>query len=233
MRFIGFQTNLTAVFLFVAATALFGYLNIKPGYAHDPIFIEDTHIFPADGPHLPDGNISFALYGTLKTASDSRGFSCNLKAGDELVLSLLVPNLNPEKNLSFEQLPTLTIDRPDNSSIDLYPDKREIFNEPFTGTSYLTLLSINERAKTGIYRITINGNHPGRFTVSIGSTERFGTPVRNVINRSSNLSRLSDWYSDPLQQTNRKLTHERSRGNTYKYNRFVIFGIVGLAFISF
>ena len=164
--------------------AQLGFLNVGLGYAHDPIFIENTQVTPEDGPYLPDGNISFALYGTFEDEFDSRGFRSNLKAGNELVLSLLIPNLVPEKLLTLDQLPTLTVDRPDKSSVELIPENRAVFDEPFTGTSYLKLLSIHEPAQNGVYLITIKGNHQARFTISIGTIELFGTPVENVLNRS-------------------------------------------------
>ena len=230
MRFLGFYVHPTTavIVVFVTTITLFGILNITPGYAHDPIFIENTQLSPAEGPYLPNGNISFALYGRLENGSDSRGFRSKLQAGEKLVLSLLIPNLVPEKLLPLEQLPTLTVERPDKSSIELSPEGKEVFDEPFTGTSYLRLLSMQEPSQTGIYHITVNGNQKGRFTVSIGTIEQFGTPVDNVINRSSDLNRISDWYSD---SPKRSLAHDRSRGFIFTDYLFVIFGIAALIFV--
>ena len=227
MRFMEFYVRPIAavIVVFVTTIALFGILSITPGYAHDPIFIENTQLSPAEGPYLPNGNISFALYGRLENGSDSRGFRSKLQSGDKLVLSLLIPNLLPEKLLPLEQLPTLTVERPDKSSIELSPEGKEVFDEPFTGTSYLRLLSMQEPAQSGIYHITVNGNQQGRFTVSIGTIEQFGTPVDNVINRSSNLNRISDWYSDSPKQS---LTRDGSREFIFTDYLYVIFGIAGL-----
>ncbi len=33
--------------------------------AHDPIIVTDDQTTPADGPFLPDGTVSFALYGSV------------------------------------------------------------------------------------------------------------------------------------------------------------------------
>ncbi len=230
MRFMEFYVRPIAavIVVFVTTIALFGILSITPGYAHDPIFIENTQLSPAEGPYLPNGNISFALYGRLENGSDSRGFRSKLQSGDKLVLSLLIPNLLPEKLLPLEQLPTLKVERPDKSSIELSPEGKEVFDEPFTGTRYLRLLSMEEPAQTGIYHITVNGNQQGRFTVSIGTIEQFGTPVDNVINRSSNLNRISDWYSDSPKQS---LTRDRSRKFIFTDYPFVVFGIAGLIFV--
>ena len=229
MKFMGLHINLrVAMIVFFAAIIT---LNITPGYAHDPIFIENTQISSAEGPYLPNGNISFALYGQLENRFDSRGFRSKLQSGDKLALSLLIPNLAPENLLTLEQLPTLTIERPDKSSVQLSPGKKEVFDEPFTGTSYLKLLSLEELAQTGVYHLTINGNHRGRFTVSIGTIERFGTPVENVINRSSNLNRISDWYSDSSQQSIRQSSHDRSQVFRFKDNLFAIFSFAGLTIL--
>ena len=161
MKFMGINIRLRAAVIVIFATiaTLSGFLNVTLGYAHDPIFMENTQVSPADGPYLPDGNISFALYGRFENRFGSRGFRSRLKAGDELALSLLIPNLAPDNLLTLEQLPTLTIERPDKSSIESSPKKKEVFDEPFTGTSYLRLLSIQELAQTGVYHVTINGNH--------------------------------------------------------------------------
>ena len=87
---------------------------------------------------------------------------------------------------------------------------------------------MQETAQSGIYHITVNGNQQGRFTVSIGTIEQFGTPVDNVINRSSNLNRISDWYSDSPKQS---LTRDRSRKFIFTDYPFVVFGIAGLIFV--
>ena len=233
MRFMEFYVRPIAalIVVFVTTIALFGILSITPGYAHDPIFIENTQLSPAEGPYLPNGNISFALYGRLENGSDSRGFRSKLQSGDKLVLSLLIPNLLPEKLLPLEQLPTLKVERPDQSSIELSPEGKEVFNEPFTGTSYLKLLSMQEPAQTGVYHITIRGNHQGRFTVSIGTIEQFGTPVEDVLDRSSNLSRIYDWYSDSPNQSARPVTHGNPPGVRFTNSLLVIFGIAGLTLI--
>ena len=104
---INIRLRAAVIVIFATIATLYGFLNITLGYAHDPIFIENTQVSPAEGPYLPDGNISFALYGRFENRFGSRGFRSRLKAGDELALSLLIPNLAPENLLKLEQLPTL------------------------------------------------------------------------------------------------------------------------------
>ena len=64
--------------------------------AHDPIIVTDRQVSAADGPLLPDGTISFALYGVVGGAGDTRGFRVQFAEGDRLAVSLLVPAQEPE-----------------------------------------------------------------------------------------------------------------------------------------
>ena len=208
--------------------SIFGSLKIEPSYAHDPIFIDSTQLDAATGPFLPDGTISFALYGTLEKAFDSRGSSCKLRSGDRLVLSLLIPNQAPGKLLPLEQLPTLRIDRPDNSTIKITPDRTEVFNEPYTRMSYLRLLSIQEQAVDGIYSITVKANHRSRFTVSIGTLEKFRTPAYNVFNRASSYVRISEWYYHHPWQEGDSLSQNTPGRNGFGSKSVLIVSIAGL-----
>ena len=53
MRFMEFYVRPIAavIVVFVTTIALFGILSVTPGYAHDPIFIENTQLSPAEGPY--------------------------------------------------------------------------------------------------------------------------------------------------------------------------------------
>ena len=79
--------------------ALLVMTSTQPALAHDPIILLPDQREPSDGPLLPDGTISFALYGTLQGADDQRGFSFVLATGSRLELSLLIPDLEPENLL--------------------------------------------------------------------------------------------------------------------------------------
>ena len=83
----------------------------------------------------------------------------------------------------------------------LYPNIRTRFDEPFTNTSYYTLVKERGSAQEGIYEITIIARAPARFTTAIGTSERFGTPVERAGSRPSSFSetseRLGEWYNKP------------------------------------
>ena len=166
-------------------------------FAHDPIILTDTQTSPEAGPRLPDGTISFALYGTLNSAADTRGLRVHFDSGDSVDITLLIPDRSPENELPDSLLPTLRIDAPDGTSRVLTPTKRVRFDESFSNTSYVRYLELGESAQAGEYRLSVTGLAPARFTLAVGTTERFGTPVENVANRSDGSAGVQRWYATP------------------------------------
>ena len=153
-------------------------------FAHDPIILTDTQTSPDTGPLLPDGTISFALYGTLNSAGDTRGLGVRFDSGDSVDITLLIPDRSPENELPASLLPTLRIDAPHGTSRMLRPTERVRFDESFSNTSCVRYLELDESAQAGEYRLTVTASAPARFTLAVGTTERFGTPVDNVPNRA-------------------------------------------------
>ena len=184
---------LVAIFSIVAAMLFF------PGssaYAHDPIFIGEEQKEAYEGPYLPDARISFALYGTFLESDERRGFQFEIPNGETITMSLLIPDLSPEKEIETPFLPWLTLERPDGTEVDLLPDIRVAFAEPFSRTNYLRLIDYSEIGREGTYQVTIHGLDPSRFTVSIGFIEVFGTEVLNAENRNDR-GALERWYTTP------------------------------------
>ena len=178
-------------------------------HAHDPLFLLPDQETPSQGPLLPDGTISFALYGEFLTEGETRGFQANFEDGDLLQLELLIPALDPEQLLQQDQLPFIRLTTPDGSEQTLYPSIRTRFDEPFTNTSYFTLIRERGTAQGGIYDVVIVSRAPARFTTAIGIKEQFGTPVQRAGERPSSFAetsdRLGEWYdnsnSDPLRES--------------------------------
>ena len=99
----------------------------------------------------------------------------------------LVGNMNKAESyydqsmeISFEinSLPEVEVTRPDQTSFVLRAQFRETFYEPFTGTTSLRLADHLEEAQQGEYSFLISGKEAGRYVVSIGTLERFGTEVQ-------------------------------------------------------
>ena len=166
-------------------------------FAHDPIILTDTQTSPDAGPLLPDGTISFALYGTLNSPGDTRGLRVHFDAGDSVDITLLIPDRSPENELPDSLLPTLRIDAPDGTSRILTPTERVRFDESFSNTSYVRYLELGESGQAGEYHLTVTGSAPARFTLAVGTTERFGTPVENVPNRGDGTAGVQLWYATP------------------------------------
>ena len=192
-----------------ASVILFVTLWASVSHAHDPLFLSPDQETPSQGPLLPDGTISFALYGEFLAEGETRGFQANFKDGDLFQLELLIPALDPEQSLQQDQLPFLRLITPDGSEQILYPSIRTRFDEPFTNTSYFTLIQERGTAQGGVYDIVIVSRAPARFTTAIGIKEQFGTPVQRAGERPSSFAetsdRLGEWYdnsnSDLLQES--------------------------------
>ena len=176
--------------------ALFGLLPASVAKAHDPIILTSNQSTPADGPLLPDGTISFALYGSLESPADTRGFRVNFIEGDSLYLSILIPDLAPENQLDDASLPFVELTDPSGAKTKLSVSDKVSFAEPFTGTNYVRLTELTTVAISGTYSVVITGNSPSRFTVSVGKQEMFGTPVENVPNRDLGVGGVMSWYEN-------------------------------------
>lgn len=184
--------------LFIAAVML-GLLPASIASAHDPIILTSEQQTPADGPLLVDGTISFALYGSLDTGGDTRGFRVQFNEGDPLYISILIPDLSPENMLDDVSLPFVNVEDPNGTTEKLTITQKVPFPEPFTGTNYVRLTEFRGTAKGGIYSITITGDSPARFTVSVGEKEMFGSPVENIPNRDLGVVGVMAWYAgDPV-----------------------------------
>ena len=183
------------VWLVLIVAVVIGYS--APSSAHDPVFLTDDHFAPEIGPFLPDGTISFAMYGRLAEPTSTQGFQARMQQGQSLNLSLLVPAVLPEIGFEIGLLPEVKVTRPDQTSFVLSAQFRETFHEPFTNTTYLRLADHLEEAQQGEYSLLISGRAAGRYVVSIGTLERFGTDIGRytrplVVGRST--SPVIEWF---------------------------------------
>jgi hypothetical protein len=185
------------VLVSLSAMCAVHFLGVGAAFAHDPIIFTDTQTTPEAGPLLPDGTISFALYGSVSGTGDTRGLRVQFAAGDSVDISLLIPDLAPENAIGDAGLPTLQLVAPDGATRLLIPTEHVRFDEPFSKTSYVRLLELHEPAQPGEYRLTIAAASPSRFTLAVGTVEQFGTPVENVPNRADGSAGVQQWYVTP------------------------------------
>jgi hypothetical protein len=186
------------IFSLLLTSFLLVFISASPALAHDPLILLPDQKTPEQGPLLPNGTISFALYGSLLDGGDQRGFQFKLEPEDRLNISLLIPNLEPENELPKENFPRLFLHRPDGSVLEGVSDLYVEFDEPFSMTRYIRIFDYIEQSSGGLYQVEIVGNHPSRFTASIGYIESFGTPVENVTNRDAGRTGIFDWYQNPV-----------------------------------
>jgi len=219
----------------LALTFVTLYISVIPAYAHDPLFLSSAQSDPKAGPYLPDGTISFAIYGEFLAEGETRGFQVNFQEGDFFQLDLLIPALVPEENLMDDQLPFIEVVDPNGTKETLLPSIRTRFDEPFTNTSYYTLIRKQGSAMSGIYDITIVARHSARFTAAIGTREQFGTPVERAGNQPSTFSeteqRIEEWYGEAGSALSEGSPLQEEDGeNPQSHNRVIwFFVLIGLA----
>jgi hypothetical protein len=178
--------------LLVVTGAFFGFiaLSSNPASAHQPVILDENDNSPERGPELVDGTVSFAVYGSITRPGELRGLSFNLKAGDRLVVDLLIPNLEPELS---SPLPSITVLDPDGNPTDPPVELGETFNESFSGTSYRYLVKMRSSAtKAGKYGVVVGNVATGRFVIGIGDRE-----VRGEVKQDDAIGSLASWYSSP------------------------------------
>jgi hypothetical protein len=185
----------------VAITAALTLSLAAPVAAHDPIFLTDEQATPDAGPYLPDGAISWAIYGTFPANGETRGFEFDLRAGDDLYASLLIPNLEPEISLPDAGLPYVELTLPNGEVRTLEAEIREVFDEQFSQTSYVTLVELKEPAVAGRHTVVVHSRGPARFVVAVGEREVFFTPAERTVDRPSDFfgiaGPLNAWYQTP------------------------------------
>ena len=198
------------IFSLIATSFLLVFLSTSSALAHDPLILLPDQKTPAEGPLLPNGTISFALYGSLLEGGDQRGFQFILEPEDRLNISLLIPNLQPENEQPEKKLPRLFLYRPDGSVLEGISDLYVPFDEPFSMTRYIRIFDHTEQSLGGLHQVKIVGSHPSRFTASIGYIESFGTPVENVPNREAGRTGISDWYQNPVPENPLETPEEKT-----------------------
>ena len=139
------------LFSFLSTSLLLVLLLTSPALAHDPLILLPEQKTPVEGPFLPDGTISFALYGSLIEKNDTRAFQFYLDPDKRLDISLLIPNLEPENQMSQEKLPRLFLYRPDGSEIKGVSDLYTPFDEPFSMTKYVRIFEHIEKSLSLIH----------------------------------------------------------------------------------
>lgn len=179
--------RIVGVLLAVGLVALFS----APALAHQPFFEEKD--IPPDHPwEIADPTVSTAVYATLDSPSDVDVFAFDGRAGQEVYLSIVIPQIPgqeefaPTMALIGRGLPEgrdgwpATVSWAEGEGAEVIPPPEgapSTFFEPFTRTSYWER---QERTvllpADGSYRVVVW--HPrggvGRYVFTVGRAERLG-----------------------------------------------------------
>jgi hypothetical protein len=158
---------------------------------HIPVVLTRKNASRGKSPVLPDGNISFAFYGSVDEPGETRTVRAELRADQNLFVELLIPKQSPEQDLPEEELPVLTIDFPSGEQKVLAPSQRTTFDEPYTDTSYLSYLVARFPGEEGTYTLSVSGPAPARFVLAVGDDERPGDVLDGVI---GSVGDVHQWY---------------------------------------
>lgn len=170
-------------------------LGATPVAAHQPVFVDDATP-AADSPVLEDGTISFATYGRITAPDRTAVVRVRHQAGERLTVELLVPDRPPENTFAAYDVLRVRVTDPFGEVTDLVPDGvLGRFDEPFSKTSYLRLLSWEADAVEGITTVEVSASVPTRFTLATGTIEAFGAEVSSY--EPQPVSELAAWYATP------------------------------------
>lgn len=167
---------------------------VLPAQAHLPVVLTDANTAAAlaHSPYVPDGSVSFAFYGWLDRAGDTRAVRIHLEAGQQFTTQLLIPDLTPENTLNRRQLPHLAIVDPRGHLQLLGDDQRTAFHEEFTNTDYLILAETARAAQAGTYALIVVGAAPSRFVAVSGEREQFSAAIENA--HIGTVNDVQYWY---------------------------------------
>lgn len=166
-------------------------LVATPAFAHQPFF-EEKDITAAAPWTIKNADISTVVYATLADDRDIDYFTFSGKAGQSVLLSLTIPQIEGQDDfaplmallgpgLDAASLPAAVAQRPDEGALILPPPAEAApFFEPFSRTSYWTRQETRVSLPAdGAYTVAVW--HPqgraGRYGFVIGDKERLGGDI--------------------------------------------------------
>jgi hypothetical protein len=181
----------------VAAVAAAAVVAVAvPASAHTPVILTDQDRVPWLAPLAADGTDPFGFYGVANYADDERAVQIELKAGDTLNETLLVPDQAPENALTANQLPTLLLISPEFTVTTVNPTLHIPVTDPDSGHGFIVLGSYKATVSTaGTYTLMVVGHTTERFVVSSGTeSENFHGLLRGSVATDAE---VDTWYNTP------------------------------------
>lgn len=158
---------------------------------HIPVVLTRANASRGRAPRMPDGGVSFAFYGAVDRPGEARAVQAAFRGDQHVFVELLVPALPPERDLSEEDLPVVTITAPSGAETVLTASRRETFDDPHSAMSYLTCVRERFPAEEGTYAITVSAAAPARFALAVGDEERPGAVLGAPVGSFADVER---WY---------------------------------------
>ncbi|SKA79553.1 hypothetical protein SAMN05443428_10387 [Caloramator quimbayensis] len=169
----------------VIFAALFIIIFSVPAYAHKPIFEGKDLIF-SNPAVVPDYQISYAVYGELKTKEDVDFVKFSAKEKDTFYVEMTIPVIKGNEDFKpyiaiigegIKEKADLPFKIPQSyGAIVLPPGPQNYFYEKFTQTAYYRAQSIRgEIPKSGDYYVAVYSyDRGGKYALSIGEKEKIG-----------------------------------------------------------
>jgi hypothetical protein len=164
---------------------------VSPALAHEPVLLDRTDVVPWVGPLLLDGTDPLNLIGTLPRAGAVRSAQFAMQAGQQVNVSLVIPDQAPENTLKASQLPRIFVISPTGDVTVVSATMRV----PITpeGRSLLVLSTYSAPAEQGTYSLVVSGAAPSRFLVSMGQEGgTFGGIKRGGL---ASEEQFDEWYA--------------------------------------
>lgn len=184
----------------LASYAIAGVIGLiafaRPAEAHQPVFVE-PEAPSASVPVIADGTVSFATYGVIGAGGQTARIKATYAAGQEASAELLVPDQFPEGTSSSFDFLTLRVLGPSGPVADVVGGPAlGRFDEPFSKTSYVRVLTWKAPAEAGTYTFEVTSSAPARFSLATGFRETAGqvTPAQPV-----DIGMVQAWYNTPPQ----------------------------------
>jgi len=164
-----------------------------PAQAHVPVLLDSHDVLPWNGPLVVDGSAGVALFGTLHSRLSIRSAQLKLTAGQQISVTVGIPNKAPENALPATSLPLVIVISPDGQITTLDAQMRVPVHNPDFNQDYLFIRNYVAPAITGTYSLVVVGQAPERFVVATG----FESAVEAVIKRGQPATdeQLEEWYT--------------------------------------
>ncbi|MBN19089.1 MAG: hypothetical protein CL758_06425 [Chloroflexi bacterium] len=197
--------------------------QINKLYAHQPFEIikssnQETVI------DLSDASVSHAFYGEFESDNEEIIFNLNSFSDNILKFSILIPDREPENQLTQNYLPELTITKIDNSENQNIKSIEEIykansppstFYEPYSQMNLIRVISHQEIMENDIkVKVTLKSNGLLRYVFSVGSKEIFSSIYASGDTKYFNSPEQRQWYIKPTYENKENLSGKKINSST-------------------